>query len=361
MAATQNAMYQLQPGASLAAAFPQVTPNGVGPQDLDLLQIVGKGGAILAKVDSTGAVSGGQSGAGAAFVLTQAAVSTLVLTQAAVNSFVLTSVVGATGVYTGTVTGGDANAFVGKTVVISGFATSGNNVTAVITGSSATTITVAVTTQADETHAGAALVVGVTQVTFTGTITGGGTNNFVGKSVLIAGFAAGSGANNGTFTILSNSITVIVALADATNVNETHAGTAQVAGVSQTTYTGTITGGGANALVGRTVSFSGFAASTGANNVSNATVVASTGSTLVVVTTTQVNETHAGTATLGTLSGTNSTRVGVFNTNLPPSSTLAQLFADAFSNPQQDDILQVINAGGNVSYFLNYQGVATGS
>jgi hypothetical protein len=277
MAATQNAMYQLQPGSALSTAFPQVVAE---PQNLDLIQIVGQGDALLAKVTSTGLVVGGLSG------------TALVLTQAAVNSFVATSVVAATGVYTGVFTGGAANAFVGKTVVFSGFVNSGNNVSGVITASSGTTITIAITTQVNESGAtAAALVVGVTQVTFTGSITGGGSNLLAGRSVAVAGFAAASGGNNGTFSVISSNGTTLVALASATSLNETHAGTATLAGVT----------------------------------------------------------------------GTNGTRVGVFYTNLPATASIAALFASAFSNPSQQDILQIINLGGNVSYYLNYQGVATGS
>ena len=60
---------------------------------------------------------------------------------------------------------------------------------------------------------------------------------------------------------------------------------------------------------------------------------------------------------------TNGTRVGVFATNFASSdsATTAQLFADAFTNPSLLDILQVINAGGNIHYYLNYLGVASGS
>lgn len=276
MAATQYAVLQSQPGASVATAWPQVNTA----QNLDLLQIVNEGGAILAKVDYTGAVTGGVNNG-------------FVLTAAAVSSFVLTSVVGATGVYTGTITGGGSNAFVGKTAIIAGFSTSGNNGTFVITASSATTITVAVTTQADETHAG----------------------------------------------------------------------TAQVSGVSLATYTGTITGGGSNAFAGRALTTTGFAASSGANNVTSQTITASTATTLVVVTTTQVAETHAGVANIGAaaLSGTFNTRIGQFQTRLSSSATIAQLFADAFTNPQLFDIIQVVAIGGAIPYYLDYLGVSHGS
>jgi hypothetical protein len=62
-----------------------------------------------------------------------------------------------------------------------------------------------------------------------------------------------------------------------------------------------------------------------------------------------------------TAGGIGQTRVGQYQSRLSSSATTAQLFADAFSNPSQLDILQVINEGGNVHYNLNYLGVATGS
>lgn len=45
-----------------------------------------------------------------------------------------------------------------------------------------------------------------------------------------------------------------------------------------------------------------------------------------------------------------------------PITTVAQAFAAAFPlNPQNLDIIQVINAGGNISYWLDSTGVAHGS
>ena len=58
---------------------------------------------------------------------------------------------------------------------------------------------------------------------------------------------------------------------------------------------------------------------------------------------------------------TNGTRIGQFLTHLSSTATTAQLFADAFSNPSKLDILQVINSGGNIHYYLDYLGVAHGS
>jgi hypothetical protein len=80
-----------------------------------------------------------------------------------------------------------------------------------------------------------------------------------------------------------------------------------------------------------------------------------------------INVDHAGTVHSPAVSPTNGTRLqadgsgGVFYSRLTSSATAAQIFADAFENLSQQDILQVINVGGNISYYLNYQGVATGS
>lgn len=75
-----------------------------------------------------------------------------------------------------------------------------------------------------------------------------------------------------------------------------------------------------------------------------------------------VNVDYQGNVHFPALNATNGTRIGVFFTRLAPSNTLAQIFADAFENLSQLDILQVVNsAGGNVTYSLNYLGVATGS
>lgn len=54
-------------------------------------------------------------------------------------------------------------------------------------------------------------------------------------------------------------------------------------------------------------------------------------------------------------------RIGRFLTKLTGTPTTAQLFADVFFNPKQEDILQNRQIGGNISYYLDYQGVAHGS
>ena len=73
--------------------------------------------------------------------------------------FTLTSVANASGgttVYTGTITGGAANAFAGYTFVIAGFTTSANNGTFTCSASTATTLTLSNASGVAETHAATA-------------------------------------------------------------------------------------------------------------------------------------------------------------------------------------------------------------
>ena len=74
-----------------------------------------------------------------------------------------------------------------------------------------------------------------------------------------------------------------------------------------------------------------------------------------------LNVDYAGTVHKPASGNTNGTRVGVFQTNLTSASSTAQLVANAFSNPSLIDILQVINPGGTIHYYLDYLGVAHGS
>lgn len=56
----------------------------------------------------------------------------------------------------------------------------------------------------------------------------------------------------------------------------------------------------------------------------------------------------------------NNTRCGQFKSSIA-SGTTAAIFAATFLNPANSDILQTINPGGNVAYYLDYLGVAHGS
>jgi hypothetical protein len=202
----------------------------------------------------------------------------------------------------------------------------------------------------------------VSNIAFAGginTITGvftGGSSAWVGLSIAL--LLCTTPANNGTYTILSANTTTIT-VANAAGVSEVETATASVYTISTATYNGTITGGGTNALVNQNVTVAGF--TNAINNVSSVKITASTGSTIVVAFAGQIAETHAGTATLKLPTTGQRTRIGRFQTNLASGSTLAQLFANVFDNPANLDILQVVNEGGNVSYYLNYLGVATGS
>jgi hypothetical protein len=69
---------------------------------------------------------------------------------------------------------------------------------------------------------------------YTGTITGGTSNAFIGITFVIAGFT--TGANNGTFVCTASSATTLT-LNNASGVAETHAATAAGGGLSDTFYT----------------------------------------------------------------------------------------------------------------------------
>jgi hypothetical protein len=58
-------------------------------------------------------------------------------------------------------------------------------------------------------------------------------------------------------------------------------------------------------------------------------------------------------------SGLPKTRLGAFRTHLTGSPTTANLFADAFTNPSNQDIIQITSPNGaSVSYYIDYQGVS---
>lgn len=67
---------------------------------------------------------------------------------------------------------------------------------------------------------------------------------------------------------------------------------------------------------------------------------------------------HSGVVSAGP-SGTNGTRIGVFQSRLGTTATRAQVFADAFANPSRLDILHVVKpTGGLLVYYLDYLGVS---
>lgn len=158
---------------------------------------------------------------------------TLSAVAASVPGVLTLSAAAVGGVYTGTITGGGSNALAGRTFVVAGFATAGNNGTFLATASSTTTLTLANIGSAAETHAGTATATTGTAV-YTGTFAGGGSNALAGESFTVAGFAGSN--NNGTF-LASASSTTTLTLANAAASAETHAGTATNAeGTTALTY-----------------------------------------------------------------------------------------------------------------------------
>lgn len=125
---------------------------------------------------------------------------------------------------------------------------------------------------------------------YTGTITGGGSSAFAGKTFIITGFT--NAVNNGTF-VCTASTTTTLTLVNINSVAETHAGVATPE-YGTAVYTGTITGGGSNAFAGETFTVAGF---TGANNNGTFIATASTTTTLTLENGVATAETHAATAT----------------------------------------------------------------
>jgi len=221
---------------------------------------------------------------GVAFNLTAVAPNTATLTLTAVANGG-----GGNTVYTGTITGGAGNALVGDTVVVAGFTHAADNGTFTCTASTATTITLNNANGIAQTHAGTAAM---TTAVYTGTITGGAGNAFLGDTVVVTGFT--NAGNNGTFLVNASTATTLT-LSDKAGVTETDPATAILAtGSANTVYVGTITGGTGNGFAGDSFVIAGF---TNAGNNGTFTCTASTATTLTCSNTAGVTETHAGTAT----------------------------------------------------------------
>ncbi len=72
-----------------------------------------------------------------------------------------------------------------------------------------------------------------------------------------------------------------------------------------------------------------------------------------------LNVDHAGVVHNPAVNATNGTRVGVFETTLASGDTTAHYFANAFTNPSNLDILQVISpTGGSVVNYIDFLGVS---
>jgi uncharacterized repeat protein (TIGR01451 family) len=222
----------------------------------------------------------------AAFNVTSVAPVTVALTLSAVANGG-----GGNTVYTGTITGGAANAYVGDTVVVTGFSIGQDNGNFTCTASTATTITLNNRFGAAQAHAGTATV--TTGALYTGTITGGAGNAFAGDGVVVSGFV--TAANNGSFTVTGSSATTLT-VNNKVSVAETDPAVAVVtiATSTSTVYSGTITGGTGNGFAGDTFVVAGF---TNAGNNGTFACTASTATTLTCSNAGGVSETKAATAT----------------------------------------------------------------
>ena len=74
-----------------------------------------------------------------------------------------------------------------------------------------------------------------------------------------------------------------------------------------------------------------------------------------------LNVDYTGAVHFPAVNPTNGTRLGPFMTRLSSSSALVDIMHDAFTNFDNEDIIQVINIGGNISYWWDANGVAHGS
>lgn len=161
---------------------------------------------------------------------------------------------------------------------------------------------------------------------YVGTITGGASNAFVGYTFTITGFT--NGVNNGTWICIASTATTLT-LANSAAVVETHAATAAS---GTTVYTGTITGGASNSYAGCNILIAGF--STGANN-GAFLCVASDGTTLTLLNSAGVAETHSGTATI--------------DSNMNYSGQTINVVVSPIGNPNLDDSAYVAGLTVNMS------------
>lgn len=202
------------------------------------------GGSVVWSMTPTlGTLTPSNDGQSALF---QPGSATLPLTKAIRNAtanLVITSVaasVGANAAYTGTITGGAANALVGSVFAVTGCDQSVNNGTFICTASTALVLTLSnknavIETSAGTPHAASA----ATNTSYIGTITGGASNGINGDVIVITGFV--NAGNNASVTVLASSATAFGGANNA-GVLETHAGIGTTASVTTTTVTAVVTG-----------------------------------------------------------------------------------------------------------------------
>jgi hypothetical protein len=165
-------------------------------------------------------VAGGSTGTVTAAVrsgLTYACIVTTTQTLSATTataiqntnqSLVLSAVANASSgltVYTGTITGGGANAFAGFVFVITGFASGNNNGTFICTASTTTTLTLSNSAGTAVTAAGTATSSSANEgFVASAAVAAWNSNALNGHSLVVSGFTGGNTANNGTFTVIAS-------------------------------------------------------------------------------------------------------------------------------------------------------------
>jgi hypothetical protein len=168
---------------------------------------------------------------------------------------------------------------------------------------------------------------------YTGTITGGASNAFAGYSFTISGFS--NAGNNGTFYCIASTATTLTVWNGAA-ITESAAATAAS---GTTTYTGTIQGTG---YAGGYVTVAGF---TNAGNNGSFLVLSSTGTTITVLNSAGVTESHAATVTL--------------NGNMSFSGETINVIVAPVGNPDLDDSAYI--SGLSVNMTTNTQTTISGS
>lgn len=215
------------------------------PITLNLPQPTVGGSVVWSESPALGSVAPSNDGQSALFT-PGATVYTLTkaLKNAATGGLALTSVAassGGTAVYTGTITGGAANALVGNVFTVAGFTTNpANNGVFICTASTALLLTLSNPAATVEALATATATSVATNVGFLGTIPGGAGNALVGDTIVVAGFVT-SPLNNSTYTVIASSATSIGAVLNAGAITETHTATATTSNVTNVEVTAVIT------------------------------------------------------------------------------------------------------------------------
>ncbi|VVB52823.1 Uncharacterised protein [uncultured archaeon] len=191
--------------------------TGLSVASIGNVQAVTNGGLTFACILST------QQALAATTTVIQNTAQTLTLSAVAAASG------GSTG-YTGTITGGAANAFAGFVFVITGFANANNNGTFICLTSTVTVLTLSNAFGTAVTAAGTATSSANNTGYFANaTVATWASNGVINHSYTMTGFGGGNAADNGTFTVLAshntNSLTSVgmLGVANASGVTTNQA------------------------------------------------------------------------------------------------------------------------------------------